>query len=528
MNNRNKTFPVILFAVTLLVTLLVYKMMGDNITIGEFTRSNREIKIQPDYTDTVIPPNIAPLNFMITEEGQQYFVKIYSKHGKPVEVRSKTAKILIPGRSWKKLLNLNRGQELFFDIYVQKQNNQWELFTISNKIANEDIDSFLVYRKMQPTDTYYNGPIGIYQRDLENFDETVIIDNSFDTVYCVNCHTFCKNDPDKMLLGIRTISEGQSHATLMVDGEKTQKLDAKFGYTSWHPSGRMAVYSLNHLPMYFHFRSNRDEVRDTIDLDSALAYFMVDDKVTKTVPQLSDKARLENWPAWSGDGRYLYFCSAPKLWSNISVQNFPPEKYKQVKYDLMRISYDIDQDKWGKLETVLSSKQAGGLSIAMPRISPDGRWLVFCMCEYGFFPTWQSNSDLYMIDLHKAETTGKYEHRRLEINSDQSESWQSFSSNSRWIVFSSKRDYGVFTKPYFSYIQNSGNVSKPILLPQKDPEFYNSCLLTYNTPELITEPVRHVKGRLASTFRKDEKMELNMPITGATKKAGYRMIEPRE
>ena len=78
---------------------------------------------------------------------------------------------------------------------------------------------------------------------------------------------------------------------------------------------------------------------------------------------------------------------------------------KSVKYDLVRISYDIGQDKWGEPETVLSSKDTG-LSIAMPRVSPDGRWLLFCMCEYGYFPTWQQSSDLYIMDLKKAAGNG--------------------------------------------------------------------------------------------------------------------------
>jgi hypothetical protein len=524
-----KRILTILSPVILLTGLFVFVIRDNNMPV-EYIRVSRQVKIKPDYTEAVIPPNIAPLNFRILEEGKRYFVKIHSEHGDPVTVFSKRPKILIPNRSWKKLLNENRGQQLNLDVYIQNQNNQWELFpTISNKIAPEDIDSFLVYRKMHPTHTYYfDGPLGIYQRNLENFNETGIINNSFDSIYCVNCHTFCKNDPDKMLLGVRSISPGYSNATLMIDDEKLSKIGAKFGYSSWHPSGRLAVYSLNNLPMYFHIMSNRNEVRNTIDLNSALAYYLVDDQVIKTAPQLSDKEQLENWPAWSGDGRYLYFCRAPKLWSDITMERFPPKEHKQVKYDLVRVGYDIEQDKWGELETVLSSKEAGGLSIAMPKTSPDGRWLLLCMCEYGFFPTWHDNSDLYMIDLKEAERTGKFEHRRLEINSDQSESWQSWSSNSRWIVFSSKRDYGVFTKPYLSYVDTSGRVYKPVVLPQKDPDFYDHCLLTYNTPELIIKPVKYTKGQMAGVFRSAEEIEVDVPITGATKKLGYDNIGQRE
>jgi len=518
MSKRYQYFLVILLPVVLLTGLLVYAMWNNKVTIKQYTCLDREAKIHPDYCATVIPPNIAPLNFMVTEEGKRYYVKIYSRQGRPIEVFSRTAKIIIPDRSWRKLLNQNRGQELHFDIFVQNQNNQWHRFAaISNKIANEDIDGFVVYRKMHPTHTHFSGPMGIYQRNLANFDEKVILDRSFDKVSCLNCHTFCKNHPDKMLLGVRSYDAGYAPATLLIDDGKLYKIGAKFGYSSWHPSGRLAAYTIINLPMYFHFRSARDEVRDTIDIDSALAYYLVDKGMIKTSPQFSRKERLETWPAWSADGRYLYFCSTPVLWPDLDLQNFPPKQYKQVKYDLVRISYDLDHDKWGELETVLSAQDTG-LSIAMPHISPDGQWLIFSMCDYGFFPTWQKSSDLYIIDLKKAEQTGKYEYRRLEINSDQSESWQSFSSNNRWIVFSSKRDYGVFTRLYFSYIDTSGRVHKPLLLPQKDPEFYNQRLLTYNTPEFTTESIKHVKGKLAQVFRGTQKIKVDIPITMATPK----------
>jgi tricorn protease-like protein len=324
-----------------------------------------------------------------------------------------------------------------------------------------------------------------------------------------------------MLLGVRTYGGGTAPATILIDNDQVYRIDSKFGYSSWHPSGKLVTYSINNLPMFFHTRSTRNEIRDTIDLDSAMAYYLIDAKVIKTSPKLSKKERLENWPAWSSDGKYLYFCSAPMLWpKGRGLHDFPPKEYKQVRYDLVRISYDIKNDIWGEQETVLSTQDAGGLSIAMPHISPDGRWLLFCMLDYGFFPSWQKDSDLYMIDLKKAEQTGKYEYRRLEINSDQSEAWQSWSTNSRWLVFSSKRSFGKFTKLYYSYVDTSGKVYKPILLPQKDPVFYNWCLTTYTNPEFVIAPIKHVKGELAKAYRGTDMIKVDMPITMATIKAG--------
>jgi len=256
-----------------------------------------------------------------------------------------------------------------------------------------------------------------------------------------------------------------------------------------------------------------------VDHDSLLAYYLVKAKTVKTSPQIFQKGRLESYPTWSPDGDWLYFCSAERLWSDQS--KLPPERFDEVKYDLVRVGYDLERDQWGDPETILSAQDTG-LSILLPRISPDGRWLVFCMCDYGCFPIYRSSSDLYIMDLQAGQQTGQYKYRRLEINSEQSESWHSFSSNSRWMAFSSKRDNGRFTRVYLSYVDEKGKVYKPLLLVQKYPTFYESYLRSYSVPELVREPVRVTGEKLARAIRGSEKISVDMaefPITGATRRA---------
>ena len=136
---------------------------------------------------------------------------------------------------------------------------------------------------------------------------------------------------------------------------------------------------------------------------------------------------------------------------------------------------------WGEVEPVLLAKDTGK-SIAEPRISPDGRWLLFCMSDYGSFPAYQPSSDLYLLDLKTRQ------HHRLAVNSPRCESWHCWSGNSRWIAFASKRRDGVFARIYFSYVDESGRAHKPVLLPQEDPTFYDRFIKTYNVPELSGAP----------------------------------------
>ncbi len=473
----------------------------------------RRPRIVPDYAGIVVPPNIAPLNFTIDEPGERYMARIYAASGEPIEVASMTSEIVIPLEPWKRLLSANAGEELHVDVFVETEGGQWNQYpTIDNTIAEEPIDSHLVYRFMKPS-SYFPKQMQICQRNLETFDEEVLLDTqSFDNG-CANCHSFVGNDPNRVLLGTRSMSFPS--ATAYVHDGQIDKIGAKFGYTSWHPSGRIVTYSINDVRQFFH--TAQTEIHDVVDLDSIIVYYDVAKHETRTTPALSDKKRLETYPTWTPDGEYLYFCSAPVLWTN--MQTVPPRRYREVKYDLMRIRYDVETDAWGPLETVLSAAETGR-SILLPRVSPDGRFLLFCMSEYGCFPVYQPSSDLYMMDLR----TGQY--RKAAINSEYAESWHSFSSNSRWIVFSSKRQGGLFTRPFVSYVDATGQAHKAFVLPQQHPSFYESCCQVYSVPELVTGPVAVDREGLVETITGSAQISVNS-ITGATPKTNSRAAYKR-
>ncbi len=463
-------------------------------------------RITPDYADVVIPPNIAPLNFAIDEPGGRYFARIHSLSGTPVEVASTTGKIIIPPEPWKALLSENAGQDLQIDVYVKTEAGTWNRYqTIINHIATEPIDSHLVYRYMMPS-SYFPKQMRICQRDLESFGEDIVLDTKSFENGCAHCHTFVGNDPDKILIGIRSTSFPS--ATVYAHDGVVEKISAKFGYTAWHPSGKIATYSVNKVRQFYH--TARREIHDVVDLDSAIFYYDVAAQTIKKAAALADKQRLETYPAWTPDGKYLYFCSAPLLWTD--METVPPQHYDEVRYDLMRISYDVETDTWGTLETVLSAAKTGQ-SLLLPRVSPDGRFLLFCMSRYGCFPIYQPTSDLYLMDLK----TGKYE--KAPINSDYADAWHSFSSNSRWAVFSSKRLGGLFTRPFISYLDADGQMHKPFVLPQEDPRFYDSNHYVYSVPELITRPVAVETEALVQAIVSPTQIGVNA-VTGATPAAG--------
>ena len=71
------------------------------------------------------------------------------------------------------------------------------------------------------------------------------------------------------------------------------------------------------------------------------------------------------------------------------------------------------------------------------------------------------------------------------------------------MVFSSRRDDGLYTKPYVGYVDADGRAHKPFLLPQKEPgEYYDALMFSYNIPELVSGKVQ-IDGREAASFAKE-------------------------
>ena len=441
----------------------------------ETVRVQRIPDIDPDYAGVVVPPNIAPLNFSVQEEGVGYRVRIHAGRGKEIRISSDRPQIVIPAAPWRKMLRGNRGRALYVEIRVERDDGSWvEFQPIENLIAEEEIDGYLVYRLLKPLYNKYVN-IGIYQRNLETYEESAVLENRSADHACFNCHTFLQNRPDPMILQTRS----RHGLTMLLAREgKVSTIDTRTAfnrspaaYTSWHPSGTRVIFSVNKVSLFFH---TTGETRDVFDAGSDLLLYQIDSNLLTTTRGIAHPDSLETWPTWSPDGRYLYFCRAPKL---------PIERFREVRYDLMRIPYDPESGAWGKPETVLAAAETGR-TINQPKISPDGRYLLFCMADYGNFPVFLASSDLYLMDLE----TGQY--HRLEINSDQSDSWHSWSSNGRWFVFSSKRRDGLFARPYLCYFDREGTAHKPVLLPQEDPTFYDSFVKTYNVPELVKGPVK--------------------------------------
>jgi Tol biopolymer transport system component len=484
----------------------------------------RQPEISPDYRDCVLPPNIAPLNFVVAEDGQEVRAKIWSDNGSPIIVGGKDSKVVIPLGAWRELLDANVGNDVKMDVYV-RQDGAWQQFeTITSHIAPDPIDSHVAYRRIGPLHNTH-AEMALCQREIGSFEERTMLSSARQKSHCINCHTFVKNKPETMIMHARDSGRNRTGMILVQDGEATMvntgsPNNGPAGYTSWHPSGELLAFSANKLSLQHHLAG---QSRSVVDTNSNLGIYTVADNTVRSAGVIADPDYLETFPSWSWDGKYLYFSRARRTWSleGVSAEPAPgeyqdrfgvPDDYETFQYDLARVRYDIESGAWGEVETLLSA-QAFGKSISEPRASPDGRFVLFTATQSGTFPVYNDDADLWMLELATGKTW------RLDANSDRCESWHAWSTNGRWVLFASKRSDGLFARVYFSYIDADGRSHKPVALPQKDPASDGEYLKSYNAPEFVTGWVKvNSEDLLEQTIVGPDDPTPSIPVTGATPK----------
>lgn len=437
--------------------------------------------IYPDYKETVFPQNIAAPTFIIKETGKRFQTEIVLENKVLFTYVESTNELCIPLDDWKDVLEEAAGKKIFFRISVLKENDQWIQYqNIENEISKHSIDNYLSYRLLYPGYELWN-EMGIYQRNLASYEETAILENKSINKQCINCHTFNKNSPNTMMMHVR----GKSGGTIIYKNGKVEKVNTRPSgfanagtYASWHPSGDYIAFSMNEIQQFFH-ASGKKPI-EVSDLAADLVVYDVKKHVLYTDSLLFGKAYMETFPNWSPDGKTLYYCRAKGYTPNTPLDS--------IRYDLYKVSFDPQKHTFGTPQCVYAASE-NKKSVSFPRISPNGRYLMFTLSNYGNFSIWHPESDLYLIDL----ANGKVR-MMSEVNSDQVESYHSWSSDGKWFTFSSKRLDGLWARPYIAFFdEKTGKASKPFLLPQEHPLFYDNFTKTYNLPEFITSPVNQEK-----------------------------------
>ncbi|MGL5682370.1 MAG: TolB family protein [Marinifilaceae bacterium] len=444
--------------------------------------------IYPDYSNVTIPVNIAPLNFSTGKPIKAEFYlageKIYEVYGNP--------HLDIDADKWKQMLTSAANQTLNVSVYEYNQKTWVKYKPLTLHVSASPIDAYISYRLIEPGYEAWN-EMGIHQRHLETFEEKTLFSNTNMKDHCVNCHSFNQYQGNSFMFHVR----GKHGGTVMVNNDNIDQIDIRAKKTNlsgvypfWHPAGDFIAFSSNSTHQAFHaFDNKRIEV---YDLSSDLIVYDIKKNKVIEDKRLQIDSLWETFPTWSPCGNYLYFCRA--------LQQEMPFQVKELKYGLYRIPFNTQKGVFqDSVECVISETDVNQ-SISFPRISPNGRFLMYTQAECGTFPIWHKEADIEMIDL----STGQHVDCSA-MNSTDSESYHSWSSNGQWVVFSSRRDDGFYTRLYIAHIGEDGAVSKPFLLPQRNPQSNINLLRSYNIPEFSATPTQ-------ATFKQLETRVLNKAV----------------
>ena len=485
-----KLFPII--ALTLLICSCNQQLPT------EFTQSDTLPHIYPDYVDVTVPVNIAPLTFEMDDQSEEMAVR-YAFGDEEIICRGTKSQPDI--NDWKHLTAAAQGKSIQVETYACK-GGQWTRFKpFSIHVSPDSIDAYISYRLISPSYVSYE-ELTISQRCLENYDESVIYDNILCTEgqngQCINCHNYQQYNPERMQFHAR-----QNHGgTVIAYDGKIRKINMRNDsilsagvYPTWHPELPIIVYSTNMTRQNFHVtHPNKIEVYDTES--DLIAYDVEKNEVTNIE---KDPNELEVFPFWAPDGKSVYYCSAhfeyPDSITNKDI--YLLRHSNNIRYNIYCKSFDPATMQFGPRELVFAADTLNK-SATLPRISPDGRYLMFALGEYGVFHIWHRDADLWLLDL----ATGKTRPMQ-EINSRDTESYHSWSSNGRWVVFSSRRNDGNYTRPFIAHIDKDGKGTRPFELPCADPDYHRQFMKSYNIPEFMRGPVTISPQTFADVLKRD-------------------------
>lgn len=452
--------------------------------------------IFPDYTDVTIPAGIAPLNFAVISDNadvKRVDVTVKGDDGSEIHSNGEYAEFDID--EWHTLTEANKGKRLTVSVCV-KTDGKWikyDDFIIN--VSSCPLEQWgLTYRRIAPGYEVYS-KMGIYQRDLANFDEFPIIENTMTDGQCYNCHTSNRTDPKDLVFHVR----GEHGATMVRKNgactwlkASSEDLGGSMVYPYWHPSGRYCAFSTNQTRQGFHI--SKGKRLEVFDISSDVLVYDTEKNEIILDSLLNTKAWSENTPSFSPDGKWLYFTTC--------YQQEYPLKHKDEKYNLCRISFDENSGRFGEKVDTLFNAVAIDKSVTWPRPSYDGKYILFTLCDYGYFSIWHKESDQWLLDLDTGEA------RPIdEINSNDADSFHNWSDNSRWVVFTSRRHDGLYSHLYITGIDDKGAFSKPFLLPQKNPkDYYIQSLYSFNTPDFTKTKVDFDSREAVGAILSDERI----------------------
>lgn len=180
---------------------------------------------------------------------------------------------------------------------------------------------------------------------------------------------------------------------------------------------------------------------------------------------------------WSMDEKEIVFCRADtrnEVHSDLAnVKTIMETRSIQalnalypMRFDLYRVPFNNGE---GGEAVPLEGASNNNASNYFARFSPDGKWIVFTKSPYGIML--QPDSELWIVPAAGGTA------RKMNCNRGNFNSWHSWSSNGRWLLFSSKANT-PYTEIFLTHVDENGNDTAPVVLTR-----FNETGFAANVPE---------------------------------------------
>jgi len=256
------------------------------------------------------------------------------------------------------------------------------------------------------------------------------------------------------------------------------------------PDGRYSVTTVNEEVFVDNFKDYRF-LQVFYPTRGILAWYDRTTARIKALPGADNPNFVQTNGFWTPDGKELIFARAtardayPKGRPMARYAGDPLEP--QIQYDLYRIPFN--GGKGGRPKPVPGAS-GNHMSNAFPKVSPDGRWIVYVESHNG--QLMRPDGQLYIVPSAGGQA------RRMRCNTALMNSWHSFSPNGRWLVFSSK-SRSPYTQMFLTHIDQDGNDSPAILI-----ENSTAANRAANIPEFVNIPpdgLQHIDVPAAEFYR---------------------------